>query len=507
MQKLIEEAKQKITGRCLIAADVDKTYLCQSKDKEYEQVQFLSGMAPQLYKAANLGVQLAFVTGNSMHNLCDRFLCPLLQQLCGNKSLNLIEKFHFFCNSGGVYFHFPFSDPVFDEFRKPENQKADKIFRKLTKTYKKSRSVLPQFIDSDYVIRSEVKPYHIPKIRAILHEAWKFYIDDYIKNCEKYEKKYNIASGNKTNEDAFKLNLDVNKKIIGPGGKKISPLDIRQVEYYLNSELKTSVTQITLKPVLSWQYAVKKENLISRDLRTEVIKYIQTRLDENGLGQYIARAGGRSSVDVTLEKLDKAYALEFLIDFLNLQGSERKKQKFGSNAIYLGDEVITGTGNDYPVTRIPGLLVLAVNPDKKLIPFLSHVFVPSIIHDGPKASEQVITQFNITAEKLISEYVNAKKAKKTPKVRSALDVIKEDWFFTRIKGKINDLDHNKSLSVDDLQTLHAFITIMSREDESARNWLHILVRELDEIMTHLSTIDKTKMLLFPPIGSSHPDCL
>ena len=389
MQKLIDEAKQKITGRCLIAADVDKTYLCQSKDKEYEQVLFLSGLAPQLYKAANLGANLAFVTGNSMHNLSNRFLCLLLQQLCNSKSLHLIENFHFFCNSGGVYFHFPFSDPVFNDFRDPKNQNADKIFRKLTKISQKARSVLPQFIDPDYVVRSEVKPEHILKIKAILLEAWKSYIKDYKTNSPSYRKKYNIAKAGKFDETAYKLDLDASDNMIDDNGKIVSPIDVRKVEYYKNSILNTAVTQITLKPVLSWQFAIKKEKLISKDLRTEIIKSIQTKLDENGLGQYIAKAGGRSSIDVTLEKLDKAYALEFLIDLLNLQGSERKKQKLGSNAIYLGDEVITGTGNDYPVTRIPGLLVLAVNPDKKLIPFLSHVFVPSIIHDGPKASEQV----------------------------------------------------------------------------------------------------------------------
>jgi len=507
MKDLEKEAKQKITGICLIAADVDKTYLCQSKDKGYEKMQFLSGLAPQLYKAANLGANLAFVTGNSMHNLCSRFLCPLLQQLWDNKSLHLIEKFHFFCNSGGVYFHFSFSDPVFKKFRKPENQKSDDILTKITKITHDSMSVLPQFVDPDYVVRCEVNPGHIPKIKSILNAAWKAFIKDYNKNLPDYKKEYNIATSGKDDEDFFKLELDADENIIGEEGEIISPIDVRQVGYYKNSTACTAVTQITLRPVLSWKFAKNKEAMISKDMRTKYIKFIQTRLDKSGLGQYIARAGGRLSIDVTQEKLDKAYALEFLIDHLNLNGSVRQKQKLGSNTIYLGDEVITGTGNDYPVTRIPGLLVLAVNPDKELIPYLSHVFVPSIIHDGPTASEQVITQFNMTADRLIAEYVNAKKTKKKYNVRSALDVIKEEWFFTRIKDKINDLDHKKSLSVDDLQTLHAFTTIMSRDDESARNWLHILVRELDEIMTQLSTIDKTNSTTVPPIGFSHPDNL
>ena len=114
--------------------------------------------------------------------------------------------------------------------------------------------------------------------------------------------------------------------------------------------------------------------LFENDLRTILIKKIQDKLDSLGLNHYIARPGGRSSIDVTLEKVNKAYAMEFLIDKINLQGQTRLGKHFGSNAIYFGDEVIVGGGNDYPVTRIPGLLVIAVNPEKELIPFLSHVF-------------------------------------------------------------------------------------------------------------------------------------
>jgi hypothetical protein len=76
------------------------------------------------------------------------------------------------------------------------------------------------------------------------------------------------------------------------------------------------------------------------------------------------------------------YALQFIIDRLKVQGSARLGEKIGTNTIYFGDEVIVGGGNDYPVTKIPGLLVFAVNPDRDLVPISSDVFIPSTIRGG-----------------------------------------------------------------------------------------------------------------------------
>jgi len=41
---------------------------------------------------------------------------------------------------------------------------------------------------------------------------------------------------------------------------------------------------------------------------------------------------------------------------------------------------------------------------------------------------------------------------------------------------------NRSLSPDDWQILHAFVTLMHRDDPAARHWLSILVDEFDAIM-------------------------
>jgi hypothetical protein len=225
-------------------------------------------------------------------------------------------------------------------------------------------------------------------------------------------------------------------------------------------------------------------------------KRIQQELDRRGFDHFIARPGGTSSIDVTLDKLDKAYALQFIIDRLNVQGSSRLGEKIGTNTIYFGDEVIVGGGNDYPVTRIPGLLVFAVNPDRNLVPFLSRVFVPSTIRGGPSATADVLEELNRCAKELQLQF-NSDRPTKT-----AVEELKVRLFSRRIKQKIEQLGPSTGHSVRDWQALHALVTLMCRDDEASNEWLSILVEELDGIMTHLATKKA------PPqraIGSSHPD--
>jgi len=136
------------------------------------------------------------------------------------------------------------------------------------------------------------------------------------------------------------------------------------------------------------------------------------------------------------------------------------------------------------VTRIPGLLVFAVNQDKKLIPFLSHVFVPSTILVGPDATAGVLADFNKCAVKLLTEFEHARR---THTVKTALEAFKEDIFVNQIREKISSLTITNSTSVEDWQTLHAFVTLMSRNDPAAGQWLSILINELDSIMTQLTS--------------------
>ena len=310
----------------------------------------------------------------------------------------------------------------------------------------------------------------------------------------------------KSKETAFEKIYDLSSLRKNRNGFKTPQVDMRIINYGQSLPLKKATVQISLKPILSFHHALKPQKLFGKDERSKLIRSIQSKLDEKGLSHYIARPGGQSTIDVTLEKLDKAYALEFLIDRLNLQGQSRLGQKLGYNTIYFGDEVLAGGGNDYAVTRIPGLLVFAVNPDKSLIPFLSHIFVPSAILEGTDATADVLSRFNNCSLRLLNEFDRLVKADKQCEIRTALEVLKEEIFASRIREKIGDLKHTHHTSVDDWQTLHAFVTLMCRDDPAARQWLSILINELDAIMTQLAanTATDTKSLQ-PAIGTSHPD--
>ena len=466
-----ETAMRLITERCLIAADIDKTVLDQGSDEERRL--FHTKIAPALVHTAALGVNVAFLTGNSMNELGSRMLKWLLDELCHTDQISLLDRFHFFCNAGGVYSHFTFEDDLLRKniLESPKGEvDAETILNALTISLTNDGyiAIHPRFIDSACINRCRIHETEAGEIRSVLENAALRYHED-VKNYQpKYERFYDFSK-------AFE------------SGNIIKPyVEMRWIEYGPETKRKRATVQITLKPVLSFRQARDecRDRLFGKDLRHRLITSIQKELDKRGLGHYIARPGGRTSIDVTLEKLDKAYALEFLIDHLNLRGHARRGQLFGSNTIYLGDEVIVGGGNDYPVTRIPGLLVMAVNGDKDFIPFASNIFVPSQTLVGPEATYDVLQHFNRTAERLLHEFRNPGMKRRRRHFRNAVEAFKQDLFETRIKKKIENL---KVTSANELQTIHAFVTLMCRNDPAARKWMSILVNELDEIMTQLAS--------------------
>src|SRR5438874_1340625 len=103
----MNEFSRYANDRCLIAADIDKTLLDQGHSEEREL--FRVKIAPELIRAADYGASIALLTGNSMEQLSKRFLKWLVSHLCYTRKLHLIDQFHFFCNSGGVYARFLYS--------------------------------------------------------------------------------------------------------------------------------------------------------------------------------------------------------------------------------------------------------------------------------------------------------------------------------------------------------------------------------------------------------------
>jgi hypothetical protein len=71
-------------------------------------------------------------------------------------------------------------------------------------------------------------------------------------------------------------------------------------------------------------------------------------------------------------------------------------------------------------------------------------------------------------------------------VKTALEVFKEQIFLERMRESLAQLGEDGGASVEDWQTIHTLVTLMRRNDAAAKQWLSILIRELDEIMVQLA---------------------
>lgn len=503
------EARRLITERCLIAADIDKTLVEQLSQQGHERRYFLEDVAPELIRAARQGVNLAFITGNSMVELSDRFFFWLIEQLCFGRALELIGRFHFFCNSGGIYAHIPSTDEAIARLVAVSAKVAiplDDALKSLMWEDPEShrRVIHPRFIDTSYIKRTSINLTDAAQVSEIVERVAAEFQQQLIDNVQEYAKIYRIDRLDP--DGSYKENQGLSYELTDREGyNRLPSVDMRLVHYGSMEPYQTATVQITLKPVLSFRFALEPVRWVGKDFRSDLINSIQAELDKSGFDQYVARPGGRSSVDITLEKVDKAYAIEFLIDHLNLQPTRRKGLKYGSNAIYLGDEVIVGDGNDYPVTRVPGVLVLAVNPDRILVPSLSGVLVPSTILTGSEAVAEILGKFNNIAKELVKQYEKPGDAGRYPSnVRTAIEVFEERIFVSRIKDLIGNWNPTESASIEDLQVLHTFVTLMCRDDPVAHRWLAILVGELDAIMTHLAETSKNgEFSIIPQAYGTH----
>ncbi len=451
--------------RCLIASDIDKTLLDQGKHEERQL--FLRGVATQLRTAAGHGAQLAFLTGNSIEQLVRRFLSWWIEDLVHVQQLELLSNAHFFANSTGVYFHFPASDPDIIALVDGGASVAEVRDCLLTAD---GTSVRPKYLLSGYAERCDLERRDLPKLEELLENAG-----------ARYQKRLHETSGEL--ESIYDI-----ERVRSEG--EWMPVCVQRREVACGEASVVHVAQMTLKPVLSFRHAHQPEEVFGSDIRSELIAEIQASLDAAGLGHYVARPGGRGSIDLTLDKLDKRYGLTWLIDRLNLHGSARRGELFGANAIYFGDEVIVGGGNDYPVTHIPGLLVFAVNQDRALVPMQSRVLVPSTVFVGPKATEDVLRRFNRLAANKRESATSG----------SPLSLLKRELFLERLTKKLERL-RDPDLPENHLRALHAFATLSSRKDEQSRRWADHLIDQLDDIMARL---DEGGVSL-EAIGASHPD--
>ncbi len=475
---MYSDAKKFITSTCLIASDIDKTLL--NVGSKSEEGDFVLNVAPELLKIALAGTNIAVVTGNSFGEISSRFFRFLFNYLVRKSKIEVLSKFHFFCNSGGVYFHINDEDLKLLKNEGPGQQFFD---------LENPNSIKSKFIFKSYLDRTEINTSDIEKIKEVLEIVWNDYLSNLENNIMQYKAEYYIDK--EPEKDSESVQYPINIALDGS-----DHVDIRYL--YFEDRPKSTV-QITLKPVLSWKYAVEPGKKINADIRKNLIDRIHERFDLLGLTSYTASAGGNSSIDVTKSKINKAYAIRFLVDHLGIEGNERKGEKFGSNVIYMGDEVLSGGGNDFPLTKIDGVLVLAVNKIPKHVPFKSRVIIPNP-KSGPEATSLVLSLFNKNVKSELKRWERLNPQNDFPQ-KNAIKLFKEKWFSEKINGKIKNTFTENKLSTEELQILYTFITLIHRNDESAKKWTNILVNELDEIM---EALDDNELERFSGIGSSYP---
>ncbi|CAK0839056.1 unnamed protein product, partial [Prorocentrum cordatum] len=82
------------------------TVLHQGDARELERFRAQGGLAQTMVRLARLDFRLAAITGNSLTQLTMRFLRALVEELCEQRVLRLLSRFHFFCTGAALYVHF-----------------------------------------------------------------------------------------------------------------------------------------------------------------------------------------------------------------------------------------------------------------------------------------------------------------------------------------------------------------------------------------------------------------
>ena len=478
--------KNKLMGRCLVAFDLDKTVLELGRD---EGVSFIINHFGPIKSIAEMKFKIAAITGNRMDEVIKRFSIPLLDMLCkyDKINLNLIKQFHLFSNGGGVYVNF--KDEDFTELEKKLVSQTEADRRAIIKNYffklnGKEIEFKSRFIDEIYIERTQIVKKDVEIIADILEDFKIQYWNEFINNYEsKSYRNYYIYDKKTENESKLQKNIKEAKKnnkslfpLTDKEGQYLMPfVDKRHVLYGNNLE---ACTQITLKPVLSYKF-LKRNGFQESGPRKLLIQAIQKKINQHPeiIRRYIVKAGGRTSIDITLEVVNKKYAIEYLITKEDLQGVGKDKE-MGSETIFLGDEVVLG-GNDIDVADIPGILVLAVNPDKRLVPFKSNIIV-NYHFTGPAATTDWLNELNKSATKLLDNCLEDEKlrSKYLSNHRTALDEFKLAFFRHRIKEQIeyfNEINH-----VDVFSTLYVIITLLLRPEQS-QQFAKLFLNHIDEL--------------------------
>ena len=360
-----------------MAFDLDKTVLAQGDAEEREH--FLDNICGTLIHLAVDGFHIAAVTGNSMEELATRFGAWLVEELARKHKTHLLYRFHLFCNGAGVYIHFP------------EDLGPDPSVDSLVPVRGVRRTFGSQFVDANYVRKTQISPYDAClAVEIAKDQATKWWqAAELEKPGSKLRGTYRINYPDQRNDDrptpspenSKARNVEEFQAFNNEGEPKPPKVSERGVTANDN---KKYVPQIAVKDILSHHHAWEFMNP-EDDERSRLVRELSKAFKMKGLALAVT-PGGRGTIDIARLGTNKKKAMEFLVDSLGVQGYEEDGEEFGTNVLYFGDEVVL-SGNDFPVTEIPGVLVFAVGQGERSpltpgvrVPF--HYIVKLLIGNG-----------------------------------------------------------------------------------------------------------------------------
>ena len=316
----MERAQRLLTRRALIAFDLDKTVLHQGQLGELET--FTSSVCQTLIDLASQGYNISAVTGNDMHQLSCRFAKSLIEELCRHRRLQLLEQFSCFCNCATVYVRFSgaaltglVAQQGSLELSALQELASSTVFHQVDGLLE----IRPGFVVQEYVARTCMGAAEAADIerlaQAAANEWWaeactadgdalrpelcaRFFVNT--ADAEANSALALAAQRSESNREAAVY--EAFRPAGARGSLALAPpvverRDVRTAEGACYS------AALTIKPILSFRHARSPSPQgrglsPEEDARAALIGKVQRALRDAGLSQYVATAGGRSSIDI-----------------------------------------------------------------------------------------------------------------------------------------------------------------------------------------------------------------
>ncbi|RKY82150.1 hypothetical protein DRP98_09430, partial [candidate division KSB1 bacterium] len=360
---LLKDIKN-ISGRLIIASDIDKTIL-----DVQDSLETFKGMKEIILKLLCSGVIFVFISGNSVAEQMVRIVEPLEEELRKIGEIKLLKNVILYANGGA-------SRVAFDD-------RGNKIREDII-------APIPQNdLDTLVEISKDVLSRHLETIFGYKNTFYEPIAMDVINNLVSPS---NMA---KFYKKKIKFELQVNKK--EPEITIVRDVyELVRAKYYPDKSkgLTISFPYIEIRDnqqasiILVFNLSIFDKRL--KDVRSKIIDDILSEMENRGLkGKFFLRTGGVSSIDITYKTATKKESLEHL----------KKKISFNRNKdvlVYLGDEFYrkgNKEGNDVPVLGVDDIYIVSVAKDNTH-PGLTPLEKQKLLWagEGPKASLELMRE-------------------------------------------------------------------------------------------------------------------